>query len=428
MDAPSGTVVAFATSPGSVASDGAGRNGLYTQYLIENVQRPGLKIEEVFKQVRAAVRRDSNGQQTPWESTSLEGDFYFHPVDLAAVEVARKQQEQARLEQAIRVAVAQERERVLKELEDAKGIGSTSSVVAAEKPPVLAAAPMAAVPTGPPPTGAKPPPADAASPSAVAPSTPPSQASRPPDKVASIAPQLTQPGSKPSQSSNVPVAADQVIGTRVQGKIPAPRIDVGDEWEFLTLETDTRYAVRDPVTRIDRFTVVNESDGKPTITYSVLDAPGGLSVRTSKTYSARAGLESGLTNANEISGVRKLLLFALDTDTKWSYSYEYPRGDGTKGRADFESKVFGWELVTVPAGTFWALKIEQQGWAYNLSTVERSRDPARQRTLLWYSPEVKHIVKLISQGYCSLLSRCVMQSVRTSELIRFTAAASRATK
>ena len=116
MDAPSGTVIAFATSPGSVASDGPGRNGLYTQYLVESVHRPGLKIEEVFKQVRAAVRRDSGGQQTPWESTSLEGDFYFHPVDLAAAEAARRQQEQARLEELVRVAIAHERERIRKEL------------------------------------------------------------------------------------------------------------------------------------------------------------------------------------------------------------------------------------------------------------------------------------------------------------------------
>jgi hypothetical protein len=34
-------------------------------------------VEDVFKQVRANVRRDSQGKQVPWESTSMEGDFYF---------------------------------------------------------------------------------------------------------------------------------------------------------------------------------------------------------------------------------------------------------------------------------------------------------------------------------------------------------------
>jgi len=77
MEAPSGTLVAFATAPGSVASDGGGQNGLYTQHLLTSLRVPGNKVEDVFKQTRAAVRRDSQGKQVPWESTSLEGDFYF---------------------------------------------------------------------------------------------------------------------------------------------------------------------------------------------------------------------------------------------------------------------------------------------------------------------------------------------------------------
>ena len=75
IDAPPGTVVAFATAPGSVAADGAGRNGLYTQHLLAQIGKPGVRIEDAFKQVRVAVRKDSNGLQTPWESTSLEGEL-----------------------------------------------------------------------------------------------------------------------------------------------------------------------------------------------------------------------------------------------------------------------------------------------------------------------------------------------------------------
>ena len=77
MSAPSGSLVAYATAPGSVASDGSGKNGLYTEHLAKVIRQPGLAVEEVFKQVRAAVRRDSNNQQTPWENTALEGQFYF---------------------------------------------------------------------------------------------------------------------------------------------------------------------------------------------------------------------------------------------------------------------------------------------------------------------------------------------------------------
>ena len=84
LDAPIGSLVAFATAPGSVASDGKGTNGLYTQHLLANIERPGMSIEEVFKRVRLGVRLDSNGGQIPWESTSLEGEFIFFEPTISA--------------------------------------------------------------------------------------------------------------------------------------------------------------------------------------------------------------------------------------------------------------------------------------------------------------------------------------------------------
>ncbi len=80
MNAPAGTIIAYATSPGKTALDGSGVNGLYTQELLYQIQRPGLKIEDVFKNVRIEVMRKSDNQQVPWESSSLTGDFYFKPT------------------------------------------------------------------------------------------------------------------------------------------------------------------------------------------------------------------------------------------------------------------------------------------------------------------------------------------------------------
>jgi formylglycine-generating enzyme required for sulfatase activity len=77
MNAPSGTLIAYATAPGSVASDGAGANGLYTSELVKTVKKPGLRIEDVFKQVRSGVQSQTGGKQVPWESSSLVGDFFF---------------------------------------------------------------------------------------------------------------------------------------------------------------------------------------------------------------------------------------------------------------------------------------------------------------------------------------------------------------
>jgi uncharacterized caspase-like protein len=79
MDAPRGTIIAYATSPGKVASDGdpRERNSPYTKHLVKAMQSPNKPIEQVFKEVRRAVQDETKNQQTPWENTSLSGDFFF---------------------------------------------------------------------------------------------------------------------------------------------------------------------------------------------------------------------------------------------------------------------------------------------------------------------------------------------------------------
>jgi hypothetical protein len=79
MDAPRGTIIAYATSPGKVASDGdpRERNSPYTKHLVKAMQSPNKPIEQVFKEVRRAVQDETKNLQTPWENTSLSGDFFF---------------------------------------------------------------------------------------------------------------------------------------------------------------------------------------------------------------------------------------------------------------------------------------------------------------------------------------------------------------
>lgn len=62
FDAPPGSLLAYATAPGNVASDGEGDNGLYTENLLRELSVPETKIEDVFKRVRASARRRSNGR------------------------------------------------------------------------------------------------------------------------------------------------------------------------------------------------------------------------------------------------------------------------------------------------------------------------------------------------------------------------------
>lgn len=79
VDAPPGTFLAYATAPGHLAEDGSARdgNGLYTRFLLQELQRRDARIEDIFKRVRLQVRQASRGRQIPWESTSLEDDFVF---------------------------------------------------------------------------------------------------------------------------------------------------------------------------------------------------------------------------------------------------------------------------------------------------------------------------------------------------------------
>ena len=85
IDAPAGTLIAYATAPGRVAADGDGANGPYGAELARAMAVPGLKIEDVFKRVRVAVQQQTRGDQVPWESSSLTGDFYFAPGAPGAV-------------------------------------------------------------------------------------------------------------------------------------------------------------------------------------------------------------------------------------------------------------------------------------------------------------------------------------------------------
>jgi uncharacterized caspase-like protein len=78
--AGSGTLIAFATSPnnpayGATTDKG---NGYYTQCLLDHIAHPNLKVEDMFKEVRNDVITLTSNEQIPWESTSLNSDFYFN--------------------------------------------------------------------------------------------------------------------------------------------------------------------------------------------------------------------------------------------------------------------------------------------------------------------------------------------------------------
>ena len=139
MDAPTGSILAYATAPGSIAADGTCRNGLYTSKLLKHIATPGLEIGRVFRKVRIDVVSSSQKKQVPWESSSLIGEFYFNPKrGIAVVKSTKKvdtglKAEQERLEKE-RKALA----RIEAEIEERKRVEVDRKRIEAKKKKLLA--------------------------------------------------------------------------------------------------------------------------------------------------------------------------------------------------------------------------------------------------------------------------------------------------
>ena len=105
MRAPEGTLISYATQPGSVAQDGSDGNSPYTRALAATIREPGLDIFQTFNRVGLAVKRATGGSQQPWVSSSpIDGTFYFAapalPVPLVLPE---KPTQEARLSDTPRI-------------------------------------------------------------------------------------------------------------------------------------------------------------------------------------------------------------------------------------------------------------------------------------------------------------------------------------
>ena len=77
MNLPSGMVVAYGTTVGQVAEDGEGRNGVYTKHLLSHIKNDRLSMGDMFRKVRVAVNKETEGLQTPELRTTQNEKFYF---------------------------------------------------------------------------------------------------------------------------------------------------------------------------------------------------------------------------------------------------------------------------------------------------------------------------------------------------------------
>ncbi len=95
VTSPSETIIVYATSPGSVAADGVGKNGLFSKYLLRYMATPNQPIELVMKQVSKGVQQESKNKQTPWMESSFTGNFYFaKQVDASKLKQSQNNKQQ----------------------------------------------------------------------------------------------------------------------------------------------------------------------------------------------------------------------------------------------------------------------------------------------------------------------------------------------
>lgn len=80
LDTGVGSLIAFATQPGNVSLDGAGRNSPFTTALLKHLGTPGQSVTDDMIAVRRAVLQVTDGKQIPWDSSSLTGPVVLNPL------------------------------------------------------------------------------------------------------------------------------------------------------------------------------------------------------------------------------------------------------------------------------------------------------------------------------------------------------------
>ncbi len=333
MDAPSGTLIAFATAPGAVAYDGDGDNGVYTKHLLRNLSIPGLPVELVLKRVREGVSKETAQKQVPWESSSLLGDFYFKGDATAAAPAATADSTAVELafwDSVKDSGIAAEYAAYLKSYPQGRFAALAEARMSAAKPQPRPSSPAAA-----------------AAPAQVA---------------------LAQPGGMSKPRS---IAAK-----------------VGDNWTYSLIENGKR--------QVDMVTVaITAVDGDQV--QEAVNRVAVRQSATTRTFSARfdpqaAFQEVELPGKYLLVEFSPYFLIAEPprTGTEWSS----PEADLTLDKAAAQRvrtrmsvRVLGQERIQVPAGEFTATRIE----ARSATGTAADRDVVY---TYWYSADVRRTIKI----------------------------------
>lgn len=84
LNPPHGGIIMYSAAPGALTDEPT--RGAFVSELIKQIATPGLAVEEVFNRTSVAVSRASRGEQVPWFSSALSGDFSFDPKSSAVAD------------------------------------------------------------------------------------------------------------------------------------------------------------------------------------------------------------------------------------------------------------------------------------------------------------------------------------------------------
>ena len=374
MDAPAGTLIAFSTAPGQVAADGTGDNGLYTQHLVTYMRDPGLKVEDVFKRVRAAVRQGSGGKQIPWENTSLETDIYFRLPDATAVaedQQERAREQQAAIDRAVKEALARQTQQA-SATDRASIEREIAQRVAAERVALERAAEQRIV------------------------------AIEKALHQATFAQPTVDTKAAPQAEQRTVAAPSGATAGAIERSAVLPKVK--DGWLYKITEREYGKAEERQVGQ--RVEAVTDQEIH-------LKSGRKVSLRLTSAWNPfyivpRDGVP------RTFDPFIPLYSFPLEAGKSWEGKYVQTRENGRTFSHDATVTAVAWEDVTVPAGTFKALKMTGITW-YRRTDAGKG-GAGKIVSNYWFVPEVKRPVKL---EILNVASNRIVHQDQTWELLKF---------
>ena len=198
----------------------------------------------------------------------------------------------------------------------------------------------------------------------------------------------------------------------VTAPVDAPRLVVGDHWQYRVIDELRRGAV----SRVD-LEVISVSGNTATIRVDYDDG-GGRGERVDQ-IDAGGGLRAGALwheQPRPFDPPAQLLAFPLEQGKTWQETIETFRKDTElKDQVSIYGRVEGRRMTSVPAGGFDAVYVYR---IIQLDDEEFWRTRTTRRDAIWYSPEVKAPVREAREAEYTEIGGPDMATVRTESTVR----------